>query len=189
MSGSRIAELVMKLGTPLAEELKYEFVEVEYRKEGVNWVLRCAIDCETGVGIDECRNFSEALGELLDKEDPIPGHYLLEVSSPGTERPLTKERDFIRFTGRKAEIKLSRPWCGRKIFQGTLMGIKKDGNDPSVCLSIIRDVNIARNINITRDASIANEYTIEIPIHMIKKAHLSDIFNPRSCIKGGKKRK
>jgi ribosome maturation factor RimP len=176
---SRIEEIVAKLGTPLAEELGYELVDVEYHKEGPNWVLRCAIDCQTGVGIDECQVFSEVFGKMLDKEDPIPGHYLLEVSSPGVERPLKKDLDFIRFTGRKAEITLHQPWHDQKIFRGVLMGIKENEIDRTTYVIITGD-----------DIIVNGGHTIEIPRHMIKKARLLlEILNPRSRAKGGQKRK
>lgn len=168
MSQGRIVEKVIELANPLAAELGYELVDVEYRKEGSNWVLRCAIDCETGVGINECQRFSEALERLLDTADPIPGSYLLEVSSPGLERPLRKDGDFVRFAGNMVEIKLSRPLDGRKTYSGILSGVRQAENSGSLKIVIDNQGQIT-----------------EIPREMITKANLSaDSLNPK---KGGKK--
>jgi ribosome maturation factor RimP len=119
----RIEDVVLKLGASVATGLEIELVDVEYRKEGADWVLRCLIDTEHGVGIDDCQRFSEALGKVLDAADPISGSYLLEVSSPGIERPLKKEQDFIRFVGRQIEVKLHKAFNDRKKWQGVLLGM------------------------------------------------------------------
>jgi ribosome maturation factor RimP len=119
----RIEDVVLRLGASIAAELDMELVDVEYRKEGADLVLRCLIDTERGVGIDDCQRFSEALGKVLDAVDPIAGSYLLEVSSPGIERPLKKEQDFIRFAGRQIAIKLHKAFNDRKKWQGVLLGM------------------------------------------------------------------
>ncbi|HEY8462515.1 MAG TPA: ribosome maturation factor RimP [Bacillota bacterium] len=123
MKKERIEDIVIRLGTPVAQALNLELVDVEYKKEGANWVLRCFIDCETGVGIEECQRYSEALEKVLDTEDPIPGSYLLEVSSPGLERPLKKEQDYIRFAGNQVEIKLHKALNNQKKYRGELLGL------------------------------------------------------------------
>lgn len=122
MKKERIEDIVIRLGTPIADELKLELVDVEYRKEGADWVLRCFIDAEAGVGIDDCGRFSTALEKVLDAADPIPGSYLLEVSSPGLERPLKKEKDYLRFIGSRIEVKLHKALNNRKKYQGELLG-------------------------------------------------------------------
>jgi ribosome maturation factor RimP len=119
----RTEDVVYRLGAPVAAGLGMELVDVEYRKEGANWVLRCLIDTEHGVGIDDCQHFSEALETVLDTADPIPGSYLLEVSSPGIERPLKKEKDFVRFAGQSVEVKLHKVFNNRKKWQGKLLGM------------------------------------------------------------------
>jgi ribosome maturation factor RimP len=123
----RTEDIVLELGAPVAARLGMELVDVEYRKEGANWVLRCLIDTESGVGIDDCQQFSEALGAVLDAADPIPGRYLLEVSSPGLERPLKKDADFIRFVGREVTLKLHKTFNERKQWQGKLLGMDEAG--------------------------------------------------------------
>jgi ribosome maturation factor RimP len=163
LAQGRIVESVFKLASPLAEELGYELVDVEYCKEGPHWVLRCSIDCETGVGINECQRFSEALERLLDSADPIPGSYLLEISSPGIERPLRKDGDFVRFAGKSVEIKLMQPLDGKKIYSGILSGVRQVENSNS--LKVVID---------------NNGQVTEIPREMIAKANLTaDILNPK----------
>lgn len=92
---------VRAISEPIADELGYELVEVEYVKEGRNWFLRLYIDKEDGVDLDDCALFSERLEEVLDaiQPDPIPHAYYLEVSSPGAERPLVTEKDFEKAVG------------------------------------------------------------------------------------------
>lgn len=126
MKKERIETVVARLGESIAEKLGYELIDVEYRKEGSNWILRCFIDCPSGVGIDQCQTFSEALEKVLDTEDPIPGSYLLEVSSPGLERPLKKESDFMRYLGQQVEIKLHKAIAGKKQVRGELVGYKAE---------------------------------------------------------------
>lgn len=154
MGKERIEAVVERLGNEVAAELGYELIEVEYRKEGPDWVLRLFIDHENGIGIEDCQRFSEALGVVLDEKDPIPGKYLLEVSSPGIERPLKKDRDFVRFAGKMVEIKLIKPINNRKTYRGELMGITGDDSERKVALKI-NDSNI-----------------LEIPRNEITKANL-----------------
>lgn len=125
MRKESIEAKVTRPGEIIAAELGLELVGVEYKKEGADWVLRCFIDSPAGVGIDDCQRYSEAFEKILDRDDPIPGGYLLEVSSPGVERPLRKEADFKRFTGQIIELKLRRAVDGRKSFRGELLGFNE----------------------------------------------------------------
>ncbi len=111
---SKVTEIVEELVTPILEELDLELVEIEYVKEGKNWFLRVYIDKETGVDIEECGIVSEKLSEKLDEVDPIPHNYFLEVSSPGAERPLKKEKDFEKAIGKNVYIKTYEPIDGEK---------------------------------------------------------------------------
>src|SRR3954465_15577418 len=95
----KVTEIVEEIVTPILDELHLELVEVEYVKEGKDWFLRVFIDKETGVDIEDCGIVSEKLGEKLDEMDPIPQNYFLEVSSPGAERPLKKDKDFEKALG------------------------------------------------------------------------------------------
>lgn len=122
---SKIVELVEKLTLPIVDEYNLELVDIEYVKEGKNWYLRVFIDKEDGVDIEECGLVSEKLSEKLDEVDPIPHNYFLEVSSPGAERPLKKEKDFERAVGKNVYIKTYEPIDGEKVFEGILT--KYDG--------------------------------------------------------------
>ncbi|MBO0959112.1 ribosome maturation factor RimP [Neobacillus sp. MM2021_6] len=118
---SKVTEVVEELATPLFQELGLELVDIEYVKEGKNWFLRVYIDKDTGVDIEDCGLVSERLSEKLDEIDPIPHNYFLEVSSPGAERPLKKEKDFEKAIGKNVFIKTYEPINGEKSFEGTLL--------------------------------------------------------------------
>ncbi len=120
MAKGKVEDVVYELAVPIAEESQCELVDVVFKKEGSNWFLRVFIDKEDGVGLDDCERVSKALSDVLDKVDPIPQSYYLEVSSPGINRPLKKDRDFERSVGEKIEIKLYQALDGKKILCGTL---------------------------------------------------------------------
>jgi len=121
-----IQQVITELATPIVEALNYELVDVEFIKEGTNWYLRVYIDKPSGIGIDDCQAVSEKISEVLDEKDPIEQCYYLEVSSPGLERPLKTERDFIKYKGELVEVKLFKPIDGKKIFEGELIGLVED---------------------------------------------------------------
>ncbi|NJD02016.1 MAG: ribosome maturation factor RimP [Ruminiclostridium sp.] len=126
MAKKRIEDIVTELVTPIVDTLSFELVDVEFLKEGANWYLRAYIDKPGGITIDDCQAVSEKLSDLLDEADPIKQSYILEVSSPGLERPLKKESDFERFKGEDIEIKLFQSLNGKKIFEGKLLGLIED---------------------------------------------------------------
>ena len=111
---NKIEQLALTLAEPTAEEMGMYIVDVTYQ----NGVLCYYIDREGGVGIDECESFSRAVEVILDKEDIIPSEYSLEVSSPGVDRKLTKEREFLYYLGREVEVKLYAQKDGVKEFDG-----------------------------------------------------------------------
>lgn len=117
---SKVTETVEQLVTPIVDELGLELVDIEYVKEGSSWFLRVFIDKENGVDIEECGIVSEKLSEKLDEIDPIPYNYFLEVSSPGAERPLKKEKDFEKAIGKNVFIKTYEQINGEKTFEGIL---------------------------------------------------------------------
>ncbi|HEY5585571.1 MAG TPA: ribosome maturation factor RimP [Ruminiclostridium sp.] len=121
-----IQQVITELAMPIVEGLNYELVDVEFIKEGTNWYLRVYIDKPGGIGIDDCQAVSEKISEVLDEKDPIEQCYYLEVSSPGLERPLKTERDFIKYKGELVEVKLFKPIDGKKIFEGELIGLIED---------------------------------------------------------------
>ena len=126
MAKKRIEEIVTDLVLPVTEKHAFELVDVEFVKEGANWYLRVFIDKPAGIAIDDCQVVSEELSALLDKTDPIKQSYMLEVSSPGLDRPLKKDRDFEKYKGEEVEVKLFQPLNGSKIYTGDLQGLEQD---------------------------------------------------------------
>ncbi len=119
----KLAEKIQEKALPIIRELGYDLADMELVKEGANWYLRFFIehlDAEQIVDIDDCQKVSERLSDWLDETDPIPQAYFLEVSSPGIERPLKKEQDFIRFKGSLVEVSLFAPFQGKKTYVGSL---------------------------------------------------------------------
>ncbi|MDR3541077.1 MAG: ribosome maturation factor RimP [Desulfosporosinus sp.] len=111
---------------PLVRERGLELVNVEYIKEGAHWYLRLYIDKDGGVDMDDCSGVSHVVSEMLDQKNPIPQAYMLEVSSPGLERPLKKEADFIRFQGSLVTVHTISLFQGYKEFSGNLVGLIND---------------------------------------------------------------
>ncbi len=122
----RVVDLVADLVTAIntQEKLDYELVDVEFLKEGKHRFLRVYIDKDGGVSLDDCQTISRALNEKLDALDPIEEEYILEVSSPGIERPLKKDEDFKKFVDKLAQIKLYFPLNGVKMIEGVLKGFE-----------------------------------------------------------------
>lgn len=118
------------LTSGMIEEMGYELVDVEFVKEGQNWYLRFYLDKEGGISIDDCEKASRAIEKLLDEKDPIEQAYILEVSSPGLDRQLKKEKDFVKYAGSLVDIKLYKAVDGSKEFQGTLKGL--EGNTVTI---------------------------------------------------------
>lgn len=114
----------LNIGEKIAEEQNVYIVDVEYKKTGGEYSLCYYIDKKDGVGIDDCETFSRAVEVVLDREDPIPNEYILEVSSPGAQRQLRTEREFLYYIGRKVDIKLYKPLDGIKEFDGILEDYK-----------------------------------------------------------------
>lgn len=129
----------------------YDLVEIEYGVQYGRNVLRVFIDREpNGVTLDDCTSVSQLLGPMLDRRDLFPGRYVLEVSSPGFDRPVRKPGDFRRFAGESIRIVTNTPVNGRKKFTGSLQGIQED----MVLLE-------------------CDGMPYEIPLGNIKKAHLN----------------
>lgn len=125
---SSVVETVTELVTPILDERHFELVDAEFVKEGKSWYLRIYIDKPGGINIEECALVSDLLGEKLDDcdPDPIPKAYFLEVSSPGAERPLKKERDYERALNSYIHVSLYQPLEGNKVYEGTMVDLKPD---------------------------------------------------------------
>ncbi len=109
---------------PVVDSLGYEFVGLEYLPQGKHSLLRIYIDKAGGVTVDDCGTVSHQVSGVLEVEDPISGHYVLEVSSPGLDRPLFKFEDFERFSGNIVQIRLQTPLAGQRNFKGLLQGVE-----------------------------------------------------------------
>lgn len=122
-SAQQIAQEVIGIVEPVVEDLGLDLVDVEYVTERGRWVLRVYIDKPGGVTVDDCADVSSEIGDLLDVKGIISGTYVLEVSSPGLNRPLRKEKDFHWATGKRVKLRIRTPINGRKNFTGILEGI------------------------------------------------------------------
>lgn len=122
--GSNTEGKVLPYLEPIVAENGLELVDLEFVKEGANWYLRVYIDKEGGVSIDDCEAVSRALEAKLDEADPIAQAYILEVSSPGIDRPLKKDADFVKYRGEIVDVKLYQPKEGAKQHQGRLLGLE-----------------------------------------------------------------
>ncbi len=125
IDSEKIIEVLGEYIEPLLLDMALELVEVEFRREGHGWVLRVFIDSTSGgVNLDACAAVSREVSAYLEVEELIDHAYHLEVSSPGVERPLKKKKDFVRFVGRKARIKIKEPIDDQRVFIGILEGLE-----------------------------------------------------------------
>lgn len=111
---------------PGVRALGFELVDIEYARFGGQNVLRVYIDHPDGITVDHCATVSRQVSAALDVEDPIPEAYVLEVSSPGLDRPLVKRADFERYAGETIKVRMLEAVAGRKNFKGTLVGLEGD---------------------------------------------------------------
>lgn len=117
-----VADRVRQMAEPLAAGLGLMLWDVQFAKEGAEWFLRVFIDKEGGVGIDDCVDMTHAINPVLDREDPIPQEYMLEVSSPGLNRKLARPEHFQAYLGAPVKVKLIRPLeDGRRELTGELI--------------------------------------------------------------------
>ncbi|MEG0500637.1 MAG: ribosome maturation factor RimP [Cellulosilyticaceae bacterium] len=106
---------------PILEGFSYELVDLEFVKEGPNYYLRIYIDKEGGINIEDCKKTSRAIEAVLDEKDPIELPYMLEVSSPGLDRVIKKDKDFERFNGEVVDIKLYEAMNKKRKLQGQII--------------------------------------------------------------------
>jgi ribosome maturation factor RimP len=111
---------------PGIRSMGYELVGVEYQGGSGGGLLRVYIDSEDGISADDCQKVSYQVSGVLDVKDPIPGHYTLEISSPGLDRMLFRLQDFERFAGQLARVRMSHPINGQRKFKGRLRGLDGD---------------------------------------------------------------
>ena len=137
--------------TPELAEQGYELIEVEYAQQSGVRILRVFIDASAGISHGDCQKVSHVLSPLLDAGDWIDEHYLLEVSSPGFDRPVRRPEDFQRFVGERIKIQTISPTQGRKRFRGVLVGyddgmikVECDGATYAIHLENIKKANLDR---------------------------------------------
>lgn len=123
---ARYSAELTNLLSPVIEAMGYELVGVVFQPDQRNALVRIYIDTVDGVSVDDCAAVSHQASALLDVEEPVPGHYTLEVSSPGLDRPLFVPEHFERFTGRSAKLHLRSQVSGlaRRRLTGTLLGVE-----------------------------------------------------------------
>ena len=140
---------LLKLLEPAVEHLGYELADLELRTGGRDGVLRLFIDKPDGIGTADCEIVSRQVGAILDIEDPIPGNYTLEVSSPGLDRTLTKPAHFQRYMGQDVRVKLRFPLSGRRNYRGALKSaddekieVEVDGESYSLPIATIESARL-----------------------------------------------
>jgi ribosome maturation factor RimP len=129
-----VVEQIRTMAGRIAAGYGLEIFDVQFRREAPGMVLRVQLDkpgpaatADDGVSVDQCARVSRDLSAMLDVEDVVPTAYVLEVSSPGLDRPLRQLDDYRRFTGRLAKIVMREKVDGQGFFRGTIAGV--DGQD------------------------------------------------------------
>jgi ribosome maturation factor RimP len=118
--GDLVIGEVTRLIEHILDEMDFELVDIECLSGRGRWILRIYLDKEDGITLDECALASREIGDLLDVKDIFQHEYVLEVSSPGLNRPLRKDKDFLGAFGKKVKIKMVIPVNGRRNFAGYL---------------------------------------------------------------------
>jgi len=118
--GENTAAKVASLVEPILQEMGFELIDVEFLHSQGRWILRLTVDREGGITVDDCAKVSRELGDLLDVKDPIRQRYFFEVSSPGLDRPLKREKDLLRALGKKIKVRMKTPIQGRRNYFGLL---------------------------------------------------------------------
>lgn len=127
MQAKDIAVYLEKTALPILEKKGLEFVDAEFVKEGATWYMRLYIDKEGGIGIDECAEVSRELDALID-DDITEQQYIMEVCSPGLDRILKREHEYVKYKGRIVDVKLYKAIDGVKEFRGELVGLDENDN-------------------------------------------------------------
>jgi ribosome maturation factor RimP len=137
-----IIERVKALADSYLSSHSIELVDVIYRRESPGMVLRLLVDTHEGITIEQCEKLNQHLSEVLDKENVIEDHYVLEVSSPGLDRPLKTDRDFDRVIGKELIITTFEPIEGKRTLEGKLISCDKE---KIVIDALEKDITIPRN--------------------------------------------
>jgi len=133
---SPIIREVCALIEPILDEIEIELVDIEYLFEQGRWILRIYVDKSGGITLDHCTRVSREIDDLIEVKDIFHQGYVLEVSSPGLNRRLKKEKDFQRAVGKDMKIRMATPLEGQRNFRGNLQSFK----DGILCLSVKDDL-------------------------------------------------
>ena len=164
---TRVTELLRQIEdivSPTVVGMGYEVVRVAMSKGGT---LQIMIEPANGgpMDVEACATLSRALSAVLDVEDPIPGSYTLEVSSPGIDRPLTRAKDYTRWAGHLARVETTEPIDGRRRFKGTLLGLSDgvvrlrldDGNEAALPLGVVSRAKLEMTDALIEEHRLAQE--------------------------------
>jgi ribosome maturation factor RimP len=154
MKIEELQDKVAKMIEPLINDLGIDLVDIDLKKMGNKALLRVYIETEAGINIDDCEKVSREVSATLDVEDPIPYSYVLEVSSPGLERPLKKPTDFIRFKGNMVRVVIREAIDKQTFFIGTLA----EATDHEIVLHLPKD----KEITITYDNISSSRLEVEV---------------------------
>jgi ribosome maturation factor RimP len=154
---ARITELAEQAATSMGMEV----VLVEVKGDGGRSVVRVFVDQPGGISLDDCERFSRRFSVALDVEDWIPFSYVLEVSSPGVNRPLIKETDFRRFSGKETKVRTRVPIEGQKSFKGRIAGVSEGrvlletapGKQVGIALMDIEKANLVADLSMRPQGS------------------------------------
>ena len=121
MTSQVYRERIRQLVEPVIESEDMELIDVECLKMRSRWVVRIYMDKETGITLDNCSEISNQVGDILDIHEVLPGSYTLEVSSPGLDRPLVRDKDFMKYRGCKVHVRVTEKLEGIRNFRGKLV--------------------------------------------------------------------
>jgi ribosome maturation factor RimP len=155
-------ERVREIAERVALSIGLELVEIEFRGGGKSRMLRLYIDKPGGVTHEDCANLSREVGTILDVEDAVPGAYVLEVSSPGLDRKLTRAADFERFVGSRIKLMTRDPLNGNRHFEGKLQSFQ-DGR---------LTLDLAPPKNKRKPQATTGPQLLEIALDNVEKANL-----------------
>lgn len=138
MAKQNTVSIVEQIVKPYADELGLEIWDVCFQKEGTQWYLRIFIDKDGGVSINDCVDLTHAITKPLDEQDPISQSYMLEVSSPGVERELTRDEHFVKYVGSPVMLRAIRPVDGVRDFNGIMISYE----NKKITIRLIDDTEI-----------------------------------------------
>jgi|TARA_B110000438_G_C15743280_1_gene619504 ribosome maturation factor RimP len=126
MGNQSITNTVKELVEPALAEDDYELVDIEYKKQGTRWILRVFIHRPGGIGVEDCKKISRKIDDLIEVENIITGNYVLEVSSPGLDRPLKSEKDLLRNLNSRISLSTFTPINKYYTFSGIIQNVENE---------------------------------------------------------------